>query len=250
MPYRFVREKADYADLAAGQALYNLPGRPAFPVRLASEIFQRCLSIRAEAGIRSPLVLYDPCCGGGYLLTTLAFLHRSSLRAVIGSDADTEALRLAEKNLSLLTPSGMDARIAQIREMKEAFGKESHAHSLDSTIRLRASIEANSDTPFETRLFRADATDEAEIRAGIGSGIVDAVITDLPYGQRTRWIVTAEQSDRSPAWRLLNALLPLLPPNGIVAMASDKGQKPAHEKYRRADRFQIGKRRIEILAPL
>ena len=251
MPYRFVRARVDYADLAAGQALYNLPGRPAFPVRLASEIFQRCMVLRSGAGVDAPCALYDPCCGGAYLLTTLAFLHRGEVRAVIGSDADPEALRLAEKNLSLLTPAGMDARIAQIRGMIESYGKESHVRSLESALRLREYLEEHQDRRLTTRLFLADATDEAAMLAGLGPETADVVITDLPYGQRTDWLVSdvVLRSGRSPVWHLLDALRPVLSSGAVVAVASDKGQKAEHEEYRRADRFQIGKRRVSLLTP-
>lgn len=252
MPYHFVRTKADYSDLGAGQALYNLPGRPAFPVRLASEIFQRCLAERGKSGINAPCVLYDPCCGGGYLLTTLAYLHRNSLRALIGSDVDPEALRLAEKNVSLLTLDGLDARIAQIQEMRNAYGKESHAASLESALRLRGQLEERPFQPLSTRLFLTDATDGDAVSARLGPDAVDVVITDLPYDQRTQWRVSEAvlQSEQSPVWHLLESLLPVLSSQAVVAISANKPQKVAHPRYRRADQFQIGKRRVTILTPL
>src|SRR5215210_5047561 len=104
MPYRFARERVDYSDFASGRVLYSLPGRTAFPVRLADEIFQRCLALRPPEARDGPLTLYDPCCGGATLLTTLGFLHGPKLAALIGSDADPDAVALAERNLALLTP--------------------------------------------------------------------------------------------------------------------------------------------------
>lgn len=59
MPYRFATERRDYSDYASGKVFYALPGCPAFPVRLASEIFQRCLEIRAAEDATQPCVLYD-----------------------------------------------------------------------------------------------------------------------------------------------------------------------------------------------
>ncbi|MGN6758376.1 MAG: rRNA methyltransferase, partial [Thermomicrobiales bacterium] len=35
MPYQFARERLNYAAFASGQVLHSLPGRPAFPARLA-----------------------------------------------------------------------------------------------------------------------------------------------------------------------------------------------------------------------
>jgi hypothetical protein len=110
MPYQFATESRDYSDLAAGRILQNFPGHPAFPIRLASEIFQRCLPILAKENI--PVSVYDPCCGGAYLLTTLAYEHWSQIHTIIGSDIDTDALNLAERNLSLLTLDGLDQRLA------------------------------------------------------------------------------------------------------------------------------------------
>lgn len=46
---------------------------------------------------------------------------------------------------------------------------------------------------------------------------------------------------------MLDGLLELLAPDGLVVIASDKGQKAMHEKYQRLDHFQVGKRRVVIL---
>ena len=50
MQYLYATERPDYSDLASGRVFYSLPGHPAFPIRLASEIFQRCLAFRRAAG--------------------------------------------------------------------------------------------------------------------------------------------------------------------------------------------------------
>lgn len=91
MPYRFATAASDYSDYAGGRVFYGAPGYPALPVRLASEVLQRCLAIR---GATSPAVLYDPCCGGAYHLGTLAYLHWQRIGAIAGSDVDAEALAL------------------------------------------------------------------------------------------------------------------------------------------------------------
>src|SRR5262245_25916369 len=121
MPYRFVSERPDYSDFAAGPVLYSLPGRPAFPVRLASEIFQRCQAHLRRTGSAGPYTIYDPCCGSGYLLTVLAYLHRPMIQQLAGSDVDAEVIPLAARNLSLLTLAGVEARIAQLAELSERF---------------------------------------------------------------------------------------------------------------------------------
>ena len=95
MTYRFARERVDNSDFATGRVLVSAPGRTAFPVRLADEVFRRCLALRPNQPPSQRVVLYDPVCGSAALLATLAFLHGEQLDWVIGSDADSEALLLA-----------------------------------------------------------------------------------------------------------------------------------------------------------
>ena len=89
MPYHYATVDLDYSDYSGGRVLYSLPGYPAFPVRLATEIFQRAQKI---LGLSRPLTFYDPTCGGAYHLTALGFLHGGSLRAILASDVDDIAL--------------------------------------------------------------------------------------------------------------------------------------------------------------
>lgn len=42
MKYLYEIEFKNYEDFVSGRVLYNRKGATAFPVRLASEIFQRC----------------------------------------------------------------------------------------------------------------------------------------------------------------------------------------------------------------
>jgi hypothetical protein len=46
---------------------------------------------------------------------------------------------------------------------------------------------------------------------------------------------------------MLDALLGILSPSSIVAIASDKQQKARHERFQRLEQFQVGKRRVVIL---
>jgi len=88
-----------------------------------------------------PLTLYDPCCGGAYLLTTVALLHGQEFSCLYASDVDREMLELARANLSLLTPAGIDRRIAEIRQLIDLYGKDSHRQALRSAERIRAMVE-------------------------------------------------------------------------------------------------------------
>ena len=108
MRYQFAKERPDYSDLASGRVFYSLPGHPAFPIRLADEILQRCLARRAANHLTGSCVLYDPCCGAAYQLAVLGYLHWHSFREIVGSDMDQKVISLAQKNLGLLSVEGLE----------------------------------------------------------------------------------------------------------------------------------------------
>jgi 16S rRNA G966 N2-methylase RsmD len=245
MSYQFATERINYASLASGHVFYSLPGHPAFPVRLASEIYQRCLALRGEGN--SPCTIYDPCCGAAYHLSVIAYLHWDSVRRVICSDIDEKAVQLAERNLGLLTPGGMERRIREISAMVRLYDKESHKGALESITKMQEQVSRlTAVRPIQTRAFRANATEVASLREGLQETAIDIVFTDIPYGQHSQW---EETQAPDPAWAMLDALLEFLSPKCILAVASDKLQKIAHEKYKRLEKFQLGKRQIVILRP-
>jgi type I restriction-modification system DNA methylase subunit len=242
MPYRFAQDRYDYSDFAAGPVFYSLPGRPAFPVRLTSEIFQRCQAHLLRLGNAGPYSIYDPCCGSAYLLATLAYLHWPAIRHLAGSDVDPAVIPLAERNLSLTTLAGVETRIAQLAQWHDQFGKDSHAQALASAQRLRVQLLAHhADHPISSQVFVANALYLTNLQQQLASGAVDIVITDLPYGQRTSWD-TAEALAFDPGWQLLDALREIVTPVSIIAITSTKQQKIAHDAYQRVEQFQIGKR--------
>ena len=61
----------NFEDFASGRVIYGGKGIPNFPVRLLLEIYGRAKSYSEK---KEELVIYDPCCGGGYALTVLGFL--------------------------------------------------------------------------------------------------------------------------------------------------------------------------------
>lgn len=248
MPYKFVQQTQDYSDLASGRVFYSLPGHPAFPVRLASEIFQRCLAAReAIYHESSPCTLYDPSCGAAYHLSVVAYLHREHIRRIIASDIDETAVALAKRNLGLLNLTGLDRRIAEITAMFEEYQKDSHRVALESAYRIRAGI-SSLHQPLAADVFQANATDPQALLNNIQPGSVDIVFSDVPYGLHSQWQGSTESAN--PMASMLEAILDLLSPASIVAIASDKQQKAAHEKYRRVEQFQIGKRRVVLLRPV
>jgi 23S rRNA (guanine2535-N1)-methyltransferase len=249
MQYRYVKEQLDYSDLASGRVFHSLPRHPAFPVRLASEIFQRCMARRETIYKTSTrCVLYDPCCGAAYHLSVLAYLHREHIQEVIGSDVDETAVALAKRNLALVSIAGLDKRIIEISAMFERYGKASHKDALSSAQVLRRnSLALARKYPVSTRVFRANATESKEIFNNIGAESVDIVFTDVPYGQLSDWY-SSEGID--PIEAILDVLRNVLSRSSLVAITSDKRQKVSHEKYQRIEHFQIGKRRVVILKPI
>ncbi|MBL8077318.1 MAG: methyltransferase domain-containing protein [Anaerolineales bacterium] len=246
MQYKYAIERADYSDLASGRVFHSLPGHPAFPIRLASEIFQRCVDHRSRLYQASgQCTLYDPCCGAAYHLSVLAYLHGEHLQEVIGSDINEKAVALAQRNLSLLDIHGLDQRIAEISSLLQQYGKDSHREAMESAAVLKTQIVLLSPL-ISMRTFQANATEEIGISKSIKEKSVDIVFTDIPYGQHSNWEDT--RSD-FPAQSMLNALKGFLSSHSVVAIVSDKRQKVLHEGYQRIEHFQIGKRRVVILKP-
>ena len=251
MKYKYAEERQDYSDFASGRVFYSLPGHPAFPVRLASEIFQRCLGHRAAIyGITAPCTLYDPCCGAAYHLSVLAFLHGEYIREIIASDIDEKALALAQRNLSLLHRDGLDKRTREVSIMLEQYGKESHREALQSASTLRNPLTVlRENHRLKTSVFRGNATDRDEISTYVPAQSVDIVFTDVPHGRHSRWQTEDLNPLSDPLNSMLDALQNIVSASSILAIASDKQQKISHEGYQRIEHFQVGKRRVVILKP-
>ncbi|HLF88501.1 MAG TPA: hypothetical protein VI451_06125 [Anaerolineales bacterium] len=252
MPYKFATESQDYADYASGQVFYRAPGHPAFPMRLTTEIFQRCMAIRRESGNNGPVTLYDPCCGGAYHLSTLAYLHWHEIGTIIASDIDKDILSFAVRNLNLLTRPGLKQRINEISALLSTYGKPSHAAALASATRLLSLLEKNSFVhQVDTYLFAANATNSHELIRELIDKDIDIVISDVPYGKRSIWQETkdAVEQQSGSLWQMLEALLPVLNINTVVAIAVDKTQKCKHAQYKQIERFKVGKRQVFLLQP-
>jgi hypothetical protein len=221
-------------------------------VRLAVEIFRRCQAYRAAAGAGGRAVLYDPCCGSAYHLSTLAWFAWKEIERIHASDFNADALAVAARNLSLLTLEGMDRRVAELSALHEQFGKPSHAASLQHALALRSRLEElSSDHPIAARWFSADATNPLAVEKGLAGARADIVLADIPYGQLSNWqpATQALTLGHQPMHSLLAALLPVVAPNAVVAIAAGKHDKIAHEGYRRLERLYAGKRQIAILRP-
>ncbi len=238
MKYIYEQEQKNYQDFASGRVLFNQKGATAFPVRLASEIFLRGKAYLEEKGHTGLITIYDPFCGGAYLLTVLGFLHGKYIKRIIASDIDENILNLARRNLSLLTAAGLEQRIEEIKNNLLLYGKESHKEALESALRLKA-LQADINKRLEIECFQADAG-EARLPDGVK---VDLILTDLPYGQITHWSNAGENT----LDLFLENIEPLLKPTSILAIISVKEQKIEHSRYNRIKHFTIGKRRISFL---
>ncbi|MBN9388501.1 MAG: hypothetical protein J0I20_10650 [Chloroflexi bacterium] len=241
------RNRLDFSILASGQVIYSAPGRTAFPVRLAVDIFQKVVHYRTKKGGSTSFTLYDPCCGSGYLLVTLAFLNWKYITKIIGSDIDPNALQIAQHNFSLLTPDGINLRIEQLSQLVSSYGKSSHSETLENARLFSEKVNNfQGEHNFDGYLFQADATKSEDLIKNLEGQKVNLVITDIPYGNRTSWM--GETPENLPSIELmLSSLLPILSKDGIVALVSPKRQSFNYSGYKRLTKYLIGKRQVTIL---
>lgn len=239
MEYKYCENK-NFEDLACGRVIYYKSGMTNFPVRLAQEIYGRCVSYLDK---KDNISIYDPCCGGGYLLTVLGFLNMGSINEIIGSDISDQAVELAKNNLSLLTEDGLEKRIRQLNSYYAQFGKQSHKEAIDSAKRLMHIVKKYDKKP-TISVFKGDILAKETLSAKDFKA--DIVISDVPYGNLVSW----HGAGQDPINVLLENLMPILKPQSVVAICSDKRQKIKVENYKRLERQRVGKRKFEILTPL
>ncbi len=233
MVYRYC-ENRNFEDLASGRVLLHKSGSTNFPVRLAQEIFGRCLHY---LDVPDHICIYDPCCGGGYLLTVLGFLNFERIQTIIASDIDNEAVRLAGENLALLHRDGLGQRIGQLEHLFSSYHKDSHAEALGSAARL-LKILTDTTHEIEHRVFQADLLSTAPF--GNMDFKADIIFTDVPYGNLAQW-----QNGKGDI-NLPDLLLPVAKAQTVVAICSDKSQKFRSEHFRRVEKQVIGKRMFQI----
>lgn len=235
MQYKYCQNQ-NFEDFASGRVMIHKSGLSNFPVRLAQEIYCRCLSYLKN---KDEVCIYDPCCGGGYLSASVGFLNPDSLRTIICSDFDSEALKIAKQNLDLLTMVGLESRLSQLQNLYAQFGKKSHSDAMESAKRLIDLLKEYDRIP-ETDIFQADILSKDVLQNRAFKA--DIVLTDVPYGNLVSW-----QGNKDEAMNgLLDNLIPILKSGSIVAVCSDKQQHISSDKYIRLERHQIGKRKFEL----
>ncbi|SNR71458.1 rRNA methyltransferase [Actinomadura mexicana] len=238
MAYRYAVVRQNHEDLASGGVLHSAPGFPAFPVRLASEMFQRALALLRE----DEATVWDPCCGSGYLLTVLGLLHHRQITAVLGTDVDTEALRLAAQNLSLLDEAGLTARAADLDARAERWDKPSYAAPARAARRLARELRTGRGGVGHA-VRPADVFDPEQLRRALDGARPGLVITDVPYGEQTDW---RGPGGASGVAGMLRALGAVLPEEAVIAVAV-RGRRLRLDDGLRADSsFRIGTRAVAL----
>jgi hypothetical protein len=155
---------------------------------------------------------------------------------------------VARRNLALLTPAGLAQRTAELAQLHARYGKASHAAALASAAVLQSQLEAHhARQAILTHLAAADALDPAALGQALAGQRPDLVITDLPYGQQSRWLGASPAEGGDPVARLLAALAPHLAPSAVVAVAAPKTQKVTHPAYRAVEKLRLGLRRVTFL---
>ncbi len=238
MEYLFASQKNVYEHFASGRVLYALPGHTAFPVRLASEIIQRCFHLLYAHGVQGPYTIYDPCCGVAYLLTTLGFLHRGQIGEIYASDIDKKALFVAEKNLSLLTPEGLKRREEEIEELYRLYQKESHFYALQSIAHFS---ELHDEQAIQKiSCFQCDILSDEIPSERFQANII---IADLPYGGLIDW----KTESFEPEKLFMKKVQRFMRPKKTLLSVISNQQIPYQEfGLRRLQRLKVGKRHIGI----
>jgi len=235
MEYRFAKD-GNFEDFASGRVIYHMGGTPAFPVRLALEIFERCLQHSVK---KTGIILYDCCCGGAYMLTVLGFLKNDAISCVYASDIDDKCLKLADDNLSLLTQSGLKRRREEITALYESYGKSSHYDALQSLSRIENLLKNN----IKTHVFYHNILEDKDL-----TFTPDIVITDVPYGLMTEWNASVHPENESTDFinQMMASLSKTCSKDTIICICSDKKQKIKADGFKRLEKQLIGKRKFEI----
>ncbi|QUX29539.1 rRNA methyltransferase [Nocardiopsis akebiae] len=231
MGYRYAVERTDHSALASGHVLRSAPGFPGFPVRLASELFQRAM-VHTGGG---PVRLWDPCCGSGYLATVLGLLHRDLLTGVRATDVDADAVALAARNLRLLTAEGLAEREEELRRSARDFGRVAFVERAEAARDLAAGLAAQGgDLPHE-----AAVADVFSLEEGVEA---DLVVTDVPYGEMTRWEGDVPGGAGEPMRGLLASLGRVLSGHAVVVVTARTRRVALPEGVRALERVKVGNR--------
>jgi hypothetical protein len=233
MLYKFFPQN-NYEDFASGSVFYHNAGYTNYPVRLAGEIFSRCLEFSQK---ENNIKMYDPCCGSAYMFSVLGFLFNGIIDEVFCSDVSDEAAELSHKNLSLLSYSGIEKRKSELHDLMQKYNKESHKNALDSLKRIKEKIKHE----IKTNIFTANILNTNELIHK--DFIADIIMTDVPYGNLVNW----SENTGNEIEKLLDGIIPVINNHSIIAISHSKNNKVHHEKYKTLEKIKTGHRKISIL---
>lgn len=228
MEYKYTKND-NYEDFASGRVLYHVGGEPTFPVRLALEIYERCLLYSNK---KTEISLYDCCCGGAYMLTILGLLKSDTLSSLYGSDINSESIKLAKDNLSLLTKNGISKRRDELKALYQKYKKASHMEALQSIDRIERLLTKE----IKTCIFNQNVLEVHDL-----SFVPDIIITDVPYGNMVEW-----DEGSGGINQMMSSLAAVCGRETILCVCTDKKQKIQTGIYQRLERQLIGKRKFEI----
>jgi len=228
MEYKYTKND-NYEDFASGRVLYHVGGEPTFPVRLALEIYERCLSYSIK---KTEISLYDCCCGGAYMLTILGLLKNSTIAEIYGSDISLDSIKLAKDNLSLLSKSGIHRRKEEIMELYKKYNKTSHIEALQSIDRIEQGLNKEIKTSvFNMNVYKAEKL----------PFVPDIIMTDVPYGNMVEW----NEGDGGIN-QMMDALSRICGSETVLCVCMDKKQKIQTDLFQRLEKQLVGKRKFEI----
>jgi hypothetical protein len=139
-----------------------------------------------------------------------------------------------------LTEDGLQKRKNELIELYKLYQKQSHADAIKSVDKFINSAIENPNK-LSTKVFEADLLKPEVLNA---KGFkADIIISDVPYGKMASWV----NRDGNEMNIFLNNLLPVIDAQTVIAIISDKAQKIKNTRYERLEKFQIGKRKIELM---
>jgi hypothetical protein len=233
MVYKYFQSN-NYEDYSSGRVIYHKSKYPNYPVRLAGEIFYRCLE---HSNKKDKIIIYDPCCGSSYMITVLGLLCNQVIDTIYCSDISNEAIDLSNKNLSLLTFSGIEKRKIELMDLIKKYNKDSHINALNSLEKIVKQIKHE----IKINVFLANILDKKQMVSNKFNA--DIVITDIPYGNLVNWI----NNKGNELEELLNGIIPIINRNKVIAISYNKKQKINNTKYSIIENIQIGHRKIKIM---
>jgi len=181
---------------------------------------------------KAEISLYDCCCGGAYMLTILGLLKSDTLSNLYGSDINSESIKLAKDNLSLLAKDGISKRKEELNALYQKYKKVSHLEALNSVNRIEQLINKE----IKTCIFNQNVLEIHSLPF-----VPDIIITDVPYGNMVEW-----DEGSGGINQMMSSLWAVCGRETIICVCMDKKQKIQTDIYQRLERQLVGKRKFEI----